>query len=207
MDLSKYETLGVLARHPSMFKDTGDVERLPTQEEHTMTNKGLRIQLPVIRDIQSNIAAILNCATVTSESPLNPLTYIGIPLRHTAKRGHSSGRSPDESLLPIAQFEKNYAEVQTVFLQKVGTTRVDPELELVGEHGKEIMLDDASARLCGFRLRSALRAVLPLTKFTTYDSLDVESGRFEFPYKQQLRLPIDGLGVRVGTLREFPGRR
>lgn len=40
-DLSKYEILGILARHLSTFKGAGDFEPLPTQREHTMTSEGL----------------------------------------------------------------------------------------------------------------------------------------------------------------------
>jgi hypothetical protein len=59
-----YSTLGMLASHPLQFAYSGDVVATPhSYGPYSLTNQGLHIQLPILRDPfhEQNCTAILSC--------------------------------------------------------------------------------------------------------------------------------------------------
>jgi hypothetical protein len=135
-------SLGVLARHPSYFRTQNQVFSFPSsfgslrsEEPLSMTNKGIRLQLPIIRRNRQAFAAILPCGYGTTKQfhttetvyrslqrslhgeTTESVVYLALPLTWTSKGDGSLGRAR-ESLITINDAAFSGAQSHTIFLSK-----------------------------------------------------------------------------------------
>jgi hypothetical protein len=176
-----YHTLGILAPDPFAFVFARDVQRLPTTSgSYSMTNKGLRIELPILRLGNGKLAAILACSKPFDNTWRDIPSQLAIPLRHTRNGDGSLGREPEAALMPVREADTQYARSYTLYLRKFHTIA-----ELANQGGVEgtersIEVRQSSAKL-GIPLRRGIIAVKPLTALTEYESILVTTSKLRFP--------------------------
>jgi hypothetical protein len=151
-------TLGILAAHPSAFKDTGDINAYPGYgQPYMMTNRGVQIQIPLLRPRGVNkLHGILNCTRQSGSF----LSQLAIPLRLTANGDSSLGRIPGWPLREISELEAQHSTVYTAYLAKLS---VPAPFTAAGQIGVELY-----GQRSGYRLKSSIFAAKPLTSLTEY---------------------------------------
>lgn len=149
-ECANFDALGILARHPSFFKDSTEFLNLPGSfgwlEPCVMTNKGLRLRLPLYKSMRRNqetISAILPCARLiqtrtglsqsasfiaqsrdglpnTGQSSMQEktLVYTAIPLTVSNNSIGTLGRSL-RNLTQVWHDKIVDAEFHTIFLSKM----------------------------------------------------------------------------------------
>jgi hypothetical protein len=112
----------VLARNPSYFRQSRNVVRRPGElDAHAMTNKGVKIQLPVIWMPDGSLAAILCCMYVDHPESESVEPYsLAIVLKSTAKGDGSFGRSDNhvDKLILIPDVLRAHAEHHHIYLSR-----------------------------------------------------------------------------------------
>jgi hypothetical protein len=108
---------GILARHPSEFKRAARiVHHSVPGEPYTMTNKGLRIQLPVKLRKDGCLCVVLNCHFENNLA--GPIGIILIPNRDNALHGDSFFYHAGECLVVVPQKEALKAQSCLLYISK-----------------------------------------------------------------------------------------
>jgi hypothetical protein len=161
-EADRFCVLGVLATHPSMFKNAGNVETYPSHwQPYMMTNRGLQIQLPLLRPQgEKRLHGILQCTRRSGSF----FSYLAIPLRHTPHGDGSLGREPGRPMLEIREIEAQHAKIHVAYLSKLNV----PVPHRIREwEPTKISLSFYSQDL-GYRLKNAIYAAKPLNSLTEY---------------------------------------
>ena len=111
---TKFSMVGVLAKHPSYFLHSADIQPHPTQwGPYSMTNKGIQIQLPLFQTRQSQeYLAVLGCH---EENDFKD--SVGLLLRELIKDDNQYVRY-DQDTMVITAKQAAEAKLQTIFLSK-----------------------------------------------------------------------------------------
>jgi hypothetical protein len=115
-----WHTLGILARHPSLFQDAGGIELLPAEgHPMTMTNRGLQVQLPVVDQGDGVFAAVTNCIAAPADDPYYEISYqLAVPIQLTSFGDGSFGRHPRAPLRLVPEVQIGHCRSHTVYLWK-----------------------------------------------------------------------------------------
>ncbi|PMD39310.1 HET-domain-containing protein [Hyaloscypha variabilis F] len=112
---------GVLATHPSSFAGSADIVPYPSDPDRqpfSMTNRGLRIELPVLEQGKipgdDNVVGLLGCHYENDFSGV-----IGVFLQKTANRSIFTRWIP--GLAKYTTEEANQAKVRTIYIKKMRT--------------------------------------------------------------------------------------
>jgi hypothetical protein len=109
---------GILATHPSDFSYGAPIMSIPLNHPgdffYWMTNKGLRIRIPILES-KNGIIAILNCALRNTSPHL-----LGIPLKQLDPDGDPDfyARNLETNVYQVTPEEVRVAHIKTVFLLK-----------------------------------------------------------------------------------------
>jgi hypothetical protein len=181
-DIITYSTLGVLAPDPSYFANKRVVTNVITREywdSYSMTNRGLRMQLPILPIGPDQYAGILSCTYQFNDEPWNDITsYIALPLCLSGRGDGSFARSPTKALHVIREAEIAHAKSQLVYISK--SNSVISALDERDVQSKFITLPPAQ-HIRGFHLRRAIYAAKPLSPLTTYHILKLPLQGFQLP--------------------------
>ena len=165
--------LGILATHPSEFKDAGDIDAYPGHgQPYMMTNRGVQIQIPLLRPRGVNkLHGILNCTRQSGSF----LSHLAIPLRLTANGDGSLGREPGWPLREISELEVQHSTIYTAYLAKLN---VPAPSTAAGQITLELTGHDS-----GYRLKHSIFAAKPLTSLSEYDRESVRRLRPPSPHR------------------------
>jgi hypothetical protein len=119
-----HRAISVLARNPSYFGRSRDVVRRSGElDSHAMTNKGVKIRLPIIRTPDGTIAAILCCTSLAQSAEAEGIQpySLAIVLQSTAKGDGSFGRKLGKVniMLSIPDALREHAEYHKLYLSKL----------------------------------------------------------------------------------------
>lgn len=160
--------LGAFASHPSQFQGLGNLKTYPGDEEepHTVTNKGIRIRLPIVQIDSKTTIAILRCHT---EEPLGG--FMGIYIEDCENRpGVYCRCSTKVALAVVSDTVAQSAETKLVFLLKK-TTLKHESIETMASISS---ISVTSVHNCGYDIVSAAPEDLWDTK---YGRLTLRRGR------------------------------
>jgi hypothetical protein len=170
-----YATLGVLAPHPSYFASCGTIINSLDREHwdsHTMTNRGLKMQLPIIRQGPDQFSGVLSCAHNSEDEVWGSIvSYICIPLCPSAKGDSSLGRDPKRGLQVIRESAIENADFLSVYLLKSMYALPSRGLRL-----NTIEIPPAT-KYRGFHLSQAMYAAKPVSLLSTFRSFGETSYR------------------------------
>lgn len=107
--------LGAFASHPSQFRGLGNVKTYPGEEEepHSVTNKGIRIRLPILKFADKTVA-ILRCHTSDPGGGFMGIYIEPCPI----KPGVYCRSSSTPALASISDNVAQGAEIKPIFLLK-----------------------------------------------------------------------------------------
>jgi len=113
----KDDICGPLASHPSKFREAGSLLPIPDSESltpYSMTNKGLRIDLPIVHqdDHQYGIA-ILHCSTTESFPQ-----QIGLPVIRLGPPGSNQYARDARYIGPLGSIELDFHGSRTIFMKQ-----------------------------------------------------------------------------------------
>jgi hypothetical protein len=164
-DVDDWDTLGVLARHPCLFKDAGGIQSLPGEgNTMTMSNRGLQVHLPIVEHRDGRLSAIINCIPALSNDPDLEVPYqLAIPLHPTAFSDGSFGRLPGAPIELIPELELRYWRFHTVYLWKFHTTTPGSAKAL------PMNFEIWNSKKAGVYLRKSVCITKPITELTNYD--------------------------------------
>jgi hypothetical protein len=137
-----------------------------------MTNRGVQIQIPLLRPRGVNkLHGILNCTRQSGSFQ----SHVAIPLRLTANGDGSLGREPSWPLRDISELEVQHSTIYTAYLAKLdvlapSTAAGQITLELNGHDS-------------GYRLKHSIFAAKPLTSLTEYNRDSVRRLRPPSPHR------------------------
>jgi hypothetical protein len=176
-ELSPWDTIGIFASHPSMFRNSDLIETFPAQGTvMTMTNRGLQVQLPILRLADGNFAGILSCSAGQKDEVWENLpSNMAIPLANSPYGNGSLGRQAGYQLLRVREAEIADAQVQIVYLAKNIPTFSPAQpprpytMKIIDNH-------------CScYAPRRAIYAAKPLSSLTTFKSWALPIQDFRFP--------------------------
>jgi hypothetical protein len=168
-----HATLGILALHPYYFRRSGGVVNTLGRkywDSYAMTNRGLRMQLPIIRLGKDRYAGVLGCHYSSDDEVWEDIvSSISLPLRPTGKGDNSLGRDTLAPLHIIREVEIEYGEIQMVYLSKTShkITAVDDRDTM-----KRTIDLSWPATYRGYHIRHAIYASTPLSTLTCFHSLN-----------------------------------
>jgi hypothetical protein len=113
----KDDLCGPLATHPSKFSDGSNLIAIPdsaSQMPYSMTNKGLRIELPIVHNNDERYGmAILHCSTATSFPK-----QIGLPVVRLGDRGSTHYARDARCVGPLGSFDLDFAIPKAIFMKQ-----------------------------------------------------------------------------------------
>lgn len=153
--------LGAFASHPSQFLGLADLKTYPGDEEepYTVTNKGIRIRLPIVQVDSKTKIAIIRCHT---EEPLGG--FMGIYIEDCEDRpGVHCRDSTKVALAVVSDNVAQSAETKLVFLLKK-TTLKNESIETMASISS---ISVTAVHNCGCDIVSAAPEELWDTKYGT----------------------------------------
>lgn len=159
-----WHTLGVLARHPSVFKDAGGMKFLPADgKPMTMTSRGLQVELPIIEQAEGLLAAVINCMAPTrAELPYSEVSYqIAVPIQLTSVGDGSFGRQAMAPLVLVPEIQLDHCRTHSIYLSKSSNPAPSPStfgFLLRNPH------------VTGYTLRNSVFTTKPLNDLTVFRS-------------------------------------
>jgi len=112
--------VGLLAEHPIFFRSSKDVlsfRRWDVSDTFSMTNKGLRITIPLTADVDSpeNWIAYLDCHQLKGDQRC----AVGIPLQQLSQGGDQFARVAQATLdIPLSLEHEVTAEKRAIYIRK-----------------------------------------------------------------------------------------
>lgn len=155
--------LGAFASHPSQFQGLDTMQTYSGEEEepHTVTNKGIRIRLPIVKVEGNTTIAILRCHTA---DPLGG--FMGIYIEPCPlKPGVYCRSSSTPALACVSDNVAQSAETKLIFLLKK-TTPAHESIETM-EGISKVSLAPAHQNSCDYTIVSATPEELWDTRYGT----------------------------------------